>query len=453
MIKKLLNPINKIYKSKYFPFIVLFFVIFFLHLYMAPNIMDDTYFGAVLDNSTLTDWLHSRYNVWSSRLLMETFLVAFLHINIIWWKIADSLIIVLLGYSLSKLFIKKDFRKNNWLITILIVLFPLELLSSSGWLTTTINYLWPLTMGLFALIPIKKILNNERISKIGYILYPLALIYGVNQEQMALVIFAICVLTFIYQLTQKKFNFYVLLMILISFTSLVFIMTCPGNYARFTFEINRWYIDYNMLSFIDKIVLGVTSTMSHFLLKPIILFVLTSAMLFTYVFNNYKKLSYRVIASIPFLSGILTSVFCNIAYVISISKGDAIDYYSQAFLLNATNFYNPLAYLPLILYLAVIGTFIISLYLVFKNTYKSVLTILIFTAGLCTRLIMGFSPTIFVSTYRPDIFMCFSIIICGLLIYNEMDDKHKYKKLIFNIMLALAAISFITNFIFISTYL
>lgn len=82
----MIDKFKKIYKSKYFPFIVLFFIMLLLHIFMKPDLVDDYHFKKALDNKTLLEWLNFRYNSWSSRLIIEALLLGILAINFSYGK-------------------------------------------------------------------------------------------------------------------------------------------------------------------------------------------------------------------------------------------------------------------------------------------------------------------------------------------------------------------------------
>lgn len=446
------DKLKKLSKSKYLPFVVLFFVMLFLHAMMRPGIMDDSLFVTILKKFDLFNWLNIRYYTWSSRLIIEALMVCFLNAGSVIWKIFSSLMFVLLVYSISKLFVKDNFVKNNWLIVLFIMIFPIDILGNAGWATTSFNYLWPLALGMFSLIPLKKIMNGEKILIEEYIVYTLALTFAVNQEQMAIVIFIIYFIFIIYSFLKKKRSVFPILMLLITIVSLIFISTCPGNHLRFAYDVPRIYTNYYMLSLVDKIVLGLSATMSHILVKHNFMFLLVSGIMFMVVYKTIPKKSYRVIAFLPFITSVLLGIFFNISFIFSLSQGNVVDYYSRAFIIDAGNFYNLTAYIPIILYLIVIGTFLITLYLIFKNTYKTILCIVIFGIGLCTRMVLGFSPTVFESSYRPDTFMVFAIILCGFMVFKDISDDKEYKQKGYKILLGASILSLAVNVVYVLTY-
>ena len=66
---------------------------------------------------------------------------------------------------------------------------------------------------------------------------------------------------------------------------------------------------------------------------------------------------------------------------------------------------------------------VLSILLIFKNL-KNNTAILVFLVGLASRLIMGFSPTIFASGSRTIIFFEFAMIIASILIWQELVKKN-----------------------------
>ena len=98
----------------------------------------------------------------------------------------------------------------------------------AGWAATTINYMWPLATCLFAIIPIKKIYDNEKIRIWEYPLYTIALLFAGNQEQTSAILVCVyLIFTIIVTVRSKKINPYMLFQTILAIASIVFILTCP----------------------------------------------------------------------------------------------------------------------------------------------------------------------------------------------------------------------------------
>ena len=80
-----MNKIKKIFNSKTYPFITLFIIMFGLNFFKSVVFADDNWFREVLLNgvgplpniTTMKDYIIFRYNNWTSRVVIEFFLVIF----------------------------------------------------------------------------------------------------------------------------------------------------------------------------------------------------------------------------------------------------------------------------------------------------------------------------------------------------------------------------------------
>ena len=79
-------------------------------------------------------------------------------------------------------------KENDGIITfflmLVIMLYPFGTFGVAGWYATTLNYVWPLALGLYGLSYITQVLSNGKISMIQQISYVVASLYAINQEQM-----------------------------------------------------------------------------------------------------------------------------------------------------------------------------------------------------------------------------------------------------------------------------
>ena len=176
MKEKLLN----IYKNKYSMFIVLFLLIFIIQLPISFS-LDDIWFSKQLNNNSLLDFLNFRYQNWTSRISIETFLVFITRIDVIVLKVLNALLFTVSIFIIIKL-IKGN--KTVWFLGFLFILYPFTNMTEAGFAATTLNYLWPFSLGVISFLPLinkeKRIKNNMLI----YIISSLSLLYAINQEQM-----------------------------------------------------------------------------------------------------------------------------------------------------------------------------------------------------------------------------------------------------------------------------
>ncbi|CAG9713317.1 conserved membrane hypothetical protein [Clostridium neonatale] len=445
--------LKKIYESSYFPFLILCIAMIILHINMIP-FGDDNFFGTVLNNKNLFQYLNERYYGWSSRLTIESIMVIILSIGFNFWRILDVLVINLLAITLSKLFNDSNNREFNWFITIMIILYSFIDMSSAGWVATTLNYIWPLTFGIFSLMYIKKMIQKSEIHWYEYVLYLLATLYAGNEEQMCVILIPIYSVFIIYLTYIKRKTLFLYIQNLICFIYLVLILSTPGNSVRKAQEISTWYPDYNMLTFIDKIKLGITTTMAEYIATPNLIFISISLLIFVSVYIRYKKSMYRWIAGIPFFSVLILGVGGNIG-LFNIFSGigtyimDPIYGITDFKEINVYNFDNFTAYIPIALCIIIIGCLVASIYLIFGNSATTFLLLLISILGFLSRMALVFSPTLYASSDRTYIFFTFALVIVGIFIYNDLNfriDKNK-NKIIFNFISCLAILNFFNTLV------
>lgn len=138
-MKKIYNLLRTNWKE-YLTFLILFIFLLSIHFYMDYSV-DDLYFQAQLNSSTLSDFLSMRYNNWSSRLIIEPILIFLVKSNINIWRVTDSILYVL-GVVLSlKLVNYKTNRNFNIIGCLIFGLYPILDMNSAGWVATTTNYL------------------------------------------------------------------------------------------------------------------------------------------------------------------------------------------------------------------------------------------------------------------------------------------------------------------------
>ena len=353
------------------------------------------------------------------------------------------------GY-ISKLFVKKEMKKEmNMMILWLVILYPFERMSSAGWAATTVNYIWPMALGLYSLISIRYAWDKKKITPFQGILFSLATVYSCNQEQCCAIVLATYLL-FTAILTvrdKKKVSPFMYLQTIIAIISIIFILANPGNAIRKQDEIVAYFPEYNSISFIDKLVLGVTSTMGELLVNYSVTFAIFSFMICVFIWMNYKDRLIRGISALPLTATLVLSYFSSFTENTFITvKGIRERFVLEDRLITPYKYTYLGSYMELVISLAVIFSIMICLLLIFKKL-KNNIALYIFGAGFVTRLIMGLSPTLFVSTNRTFIMLEFACIICTLLIWQELTktiDK-KYKTRIYNVVVWTSIVQYIAS--------
>lgn len=423
--------------------LAIFILELILTIFITPNKYDDEFFIEKATNNSVFKFVTERYSEWTSRVIIEYVLCTVLKTSKYLWILIQSFMMAVIGYSISEIFIKEEKNDNNLMLLYMILLYPLNIMASAGWAATSVNYVWPLSMCLYSLIPLKKAWYKEKIKPYEFILYSLALIFAGNQEQTVAILTGTYILfTILMIIRDRKIHPYIIIQDLIIIACLVFVLTCPGNYMRNQTEISRHFKDLGTLNFLDKISLGLTSTIAMLSGEGNLIYTLFTFLIVVYIFLNHKEKIYRVVSLVPFLSAILVRLLMYTSYIFFPYFGAFQKMLvEETVMINAATCNNLVYTLPLILAFANIICIILSLLVIFKNL-KNNIAVLIFLIGLASRLIIGFSPTIWISGERTMIFFEFSMIIISILIWQELmkktdkTDKKVQKRVGFVIKLA-----------------
>lgn len=408
--------------GKNFPLIIIS-LFFALITISVKKTGDDLDFKVLANNSSLFDFLSSRYNSWSSRLLIESLLYFFTKHNIILWQICNIIVFSVLIFVLSYLFNPKKKVSVNWFLAGLLFLMPFfSSASSAGWIATIVNYHWPITAFFICMIPIKKTLSGQKTNQLLNLLYiPLAF-FAANNEILSALLLIVAVVMFTFLLVKKKFNLYICILFCVALISIIFFLTCPGNASRKVSEIATWFPNFNELTFFTKILLSLTVFYNFVVFTGSWLFIAVSSIIALAVFKKHKKILYRAIAITPVAIAIILNLFASQHWSLSWHIFDTnASFNIQNLGLMSFKYYLPATFSFIITF----GCMAVSLLLLFGKSVKSIAALTIFFIALASQLCMAFSPTIHASTTRPTIMTYFCLVAIGTFVFEFYTNNLK----------------------------
>lgn len=416
--------------------VVFLIVLLFLQLFLQMGWGDDVWFAEMM--CPLPEYLWERYCGWTSRLLIETGEIL-LTASPDWvWRMLNILIVMLLIWIAADIFgLEKDNSKLQAQICFFVLMWAVPMVSirEAGWISTTLNYLWPLTLGLVAMRPIKHWVKGEKCFVWEYPVCLLCMVFAVNTEQGAAVLLGAYLLFGAYLLIKrKKLSLFYFLLLGLAAASVVFIMTTPGNASRLLQEIDRFFPGYQYLNMSEKLLMGFLDTVSFYLPaggagRSNYLFALFSGILLAAMWQKRTEKHFLpkvMIAFLPFLFIWVIGVFGkywllyrgfprggHIIGLLSLNRclpggGGVrgyfgwIPYSMGAVLLQAG------VYLGLLICVA------LTIYFLHGRSRETLFQFVILGAGLLSRLIIGFSPTIYESGERTTLFCSAAIVIVCL---------------------------------------
>lgn len=415
----------------------MFLILLLAHVLIRADFGDDLAYQNILANQSLSSFLRERYYTWSSRVLIEAVMLLFVTGNVWLWKIADSLMVLLFLWAVSELFGGESVQEKlraQILMFCMIWIVPFFSLSSAGWITTTINYLWPLTLGLVAMLPLRHWILEEKIPVWEYAVCPVCALYGANMEQMgAILLGGYMVFGGYLWWKRKKLPPFYFVQLLLTVGSLLFILTAPGNACRTEAETQRFFPEFATLTPWQKLWMGFLDTTQYYFAAGegqksyvfgLFSLVLWLAALLTFFRQGKSEEKYRkysalglLVSLIPVLfywgigqagnfllnSGLLTRGRNGIGVLAQNRQIPGMSYFSGGLVAFQTVCY-------LIVIAAVAGT---VLY-IWGVSEEALLQLLILAAGFLSRLVVGFSPTVYASGDRTALFCTAAILIVTL---------------------------------------
>jgi hypothetical protein len=417
-----------------------YIVILVGHLLIVPFQGDDTYYATVSDHYSLHEWLTSRYLTWSGRLFPDAMSYILLDEKVWLWRILNSLIILLLSYSIVRI-IKKEITLKDILIAVITLGYIHQGVLSSGffWITGSLNYLWPIAFGLFAMIPFSDRIfrNNETtqssVVSIAFLL--VGFIATISNEQVALCLscFGIIANAYLY-LKNKKIDSMLLITTIFFIFGTFILLLAPGNSVRFDKEIITWYPEFESLSAIKHIYIG-TVWLFEKMFNELRALILVLSVIYTIVCLKEKDINKNkiLIIFVGLIVVFLSFTFLGndeMKYLFDFKRILNLEMSVHLFsLLNIKNLL--LSLFPFIfwtLYCLLLFSLIIK-----KSGYKY-FVLFCLLAALSTLALMFFSPTIYASGRRV---LCAASVLFSVIIFCTI-AKHRiftntYVILIFSI--------------------
>lgn len=369
-----------------------------------------------------------RYFSWSSRFLIEISNVIFS--DKIWlWTILTVLLGVLLLYSVKKIF-KLD-GKMSCIFAILISLTNIGMYDSAGIFATVINYLWPVSLGMFAISVLvdfcrKNFKINDRYGYAKIVLGILALSFAIWQEQVSVVLALVFLGVGIYYWQKtRKVSWVNIVYGAIASAGVINALVCPGNAIRKAEEIGRWFPEFSDISIFTKAIISFENTMWQLAIKPEIIFIIFIIVLLVLAIKKRNQIatlfsSLVLLFSIPSL---LPEVFGS-TIIGSINR--LLD--SSMNHQDIPNMYNMEDLTTLLILVLIVVMMIGAIVTLLKDRQKSITLIFILFVGFISKSMVALSPTVFSSANRTLYIFELTIILATIYILQNFYRNKELKK-------------------------
>lgn len=414
---------KKLWKEKQAEiFLLAFFGVF--HIFMHTDYWDDAYFMKIWKQygGDMIAYTKMRYEVWSSRIFIEMALAGIAALPNVVWKAADVGMVLLLFWDLEWL-LKNIFgigdKKAGRLLALFLCAYPFSTMACTGWMATTMNYLWVVSLGLYAgnrMLGV--VVKGERPSALQTVLAVLAALYAASFESMAALLFAAALLAIGWQAgkKQKKAPAMLWLLLAVGAGLLLYILRCPGNQLRPLKDADIWMPEFFELHFWDKVRMGTVTAFMHFVSIPSPVFFMVSALCLAGVVWKKEKRAYRVLAACPVVLDMGWSLYFLGCYL----RGSRVFTYQvpKPLLTGGADTWEQVA---LLVSLAVwIGTFLTSVYRICGQKRLFFISLAVLAVGCIPELVVGLTPTVVTSMLRTVIYLYMSFILIGVCLCSEL---------------------------------
>ena len=429
---------------------LLFAALLYWHLLLpvgsAPG--DDAYFASVLAGAQaaqvprlLGEFLSSRFATWSSRLFIETVLVFVVQAPLL-WRVLDALMMLAIPLGLDVLLNPRRSTLVSWTLCTGMMLFPRNLISSAGYITTSVFYIWTAALGLLALAVFVRALEGKRIPAAAAAAGAVAQVYAVNQEQVCAILLGLELALVLWRRAKggsapaaggrRLCRLYILLALL----SLLLIAACPGNGARRQAEIQNCFAGYDALSLLTKAEMGFSSVGFYLMIH--------SDWIYTYTPYNYVFIFFCTLVSALALgrarsvpqrwAGLIPA--CAAWFFGPLSPGLSACFphllgMGKRLTQTGTNpsLLSPASMMPDLVLLLVFACVMVDLYLAFDRREDALLGGLVVLTGLASAFVLAFSPTVWVSGERTCTFLYVCLIAASAMLVREVQARRENGRL------------------------
>lgn len=383
----------------------------------------------------MLNYVYERLFTWSSRFIIEFFLLIFEKMPKPMWALFMGLFWILLQWGMSKLITDKPDMELNIFIALMSLMFPFRIWSSAGWIATSFTYLTPIALGIISLFPVRYVYmdtDKEKVSFIKAAGYTLLMIYACNLEQMAVAIAFVYLVIIFYEIVNKRVDFFHVWMLILAVAGVLAAMVNPGNGSRTAADTEHWFPSYGMLSIFDKLEMGVTTTASWLMRAQNLFWFVVSFMLFVAVCKKYRSVGCRAIGVLPFL----------ITFIFTLGRstiGSLVPYLSRITrevprngLMNPDTAFSPSSICGWILIGLLYVSIIMAVMLFCENVQELCFWMSLLFAGFGSRWMMGLSPTIYASGFRTCMILAIVMMIIGGIAFCRSQIRHKF--ILFGVM-------------------
>ncbi len=389
------------------PFFLLLIVAFAVHMFLPLSWADDEVFVEKAAAMSIGKFLET-----SARPISDAVTYIFASSHTL-WRIINPFILSLFAYFFAKLIPAKEENrlKINYFIAIASI-YPCMAVVDAGFIATTVNYMYP---GLCALITynvLKKASEGQKISLWEYLLSIPLTAYAANMQQLGAISVLIFAAATVYFAAKKTFRFYAFFETLLYSAAVIFIYSINvfGDNNRLVRSTAMFFPSFESLSIFQKAELGFSSTFYNLVMNPHFTYAAFLAFTLFICVCVFKSKATAFQKAIGIFPPAVSAALGILSFIPSFSLG------YKGYVLETAEY--TFAVLPYLFYIPIIASILFSLYNLLGKTKFWASFALLFI-GLVSRMIMGFSPTVWASGQRTFFIMYITFIAISALLADK----------------------------------
>lgn len=348
------------------------------------------------------------YQNWSSRSIIEIFLIIVGIMPVMCWYILDIVSVLLIGYCLDKLTEIENQKIKYLCIFSFLMMYQVSTMGSAGWIATTINYSWVVAAGLYLFLIIQCIRKEKHITIWSYVMACVAAVYAMNQEQMNGMLLLCLVGLFFWDIKNKKFKKSLIPFFIINVIEFIAIYRCPGNANRKYVEMISYYPEYQEYSLRSKIYEGICAMLKGiFDIRGMAFVTITILGLLVYLsFVNKKFFGIKIMSVVALLYSVVKFI------------SSAVPQMEENTIFGDYRINIPAT----ILGGCVLCCTLVVCYANVKKLEECMMLGWFMACAAATKVILGFSIAFLVSGERTSIYMEFILIMVALFLIKKFED-------------------------------
>lgn len=246
------------------PWIAIFFGFLLLYLPVSVRVEDDAWFSTVffgLMDGNLFEFLSFRYETWSTRLILEALMIPLLRFAPL-YKLAIASWFTFIAIAAARL-LKLESSREKLALGAALFLIPIAVNSHSGYVCSTINYIFTTCCFLWAIMPAVERARGKKPPLWADLGSFVLMVIACNMELYCIPFLLITLALLIRAAGKKRFDWQCLVLALIAVGSGLFAALSPVNtasaYANSAEELNM-FPGFELLSMAEKLVVTTNST-------------------------------------------------------------------------------------------------------------------------------------------------------------------------------------------------